>query len=97
MLLQLQNLVTAKADEGVIDEQREGMEAALQASTSSLGSLLDTKADNSQVCPATNPLLTALCKLHACAIFPGTVHNSDLVCSRIMPRFCRLARVTVGF
>ncbi|CAL8471811.1 g11353 [Coccomyxa elongata] len=48
-LKQLQNSVTAKADEGVMEEQREGMEAALQASTSSLGSLLDTKMDSSQI------------------------------------------------
>ena len=55
--VQLQNLVAAKADEGAVDEQREGLETALQASTSSLGSLLDSKADSIQVCPPSSPNL----------------------------------------
>lgn len=48
-LLQLENLVAAKADESVLDEQRESLEAAVSASTLSFGSILDTKADSVQV------------------------------------------------
>ncbi len=43
--------MAGKADEGDMDEQREGLEAALQATNSSFGSMLDSKADSYQVCP----------------------------------------------
>ncbi len=74
---QVENLLAAKADAEVLEEQRESLETILQANSSSLGSQLDAKADSLQVCHRTRALQCACASCNQSLLIADTCKSAD--------------------